>query len=245
MAMNAGLKWVLAGSALLVVAVGGELLYIHHRNTQDAAAPVSASANYKSDPDDLVFLKQEHPMSLKDEKDLKGRTLWVSAGAQMDYYPYNGHVDWDHSHGVLLGAEPIVVKDAVEAVAPAKTAFRIPAGDKQILLVFTVPNDPNLYASPVGFVQNGETTFLTDQIYFYDDPHQLFSYWGPQVWKAIDAHQAIAGMSERQVQTALGQVSTPHGDDTGNRTVTYDDQGHPKNVTFVNNKATRIEDVKQ
>ena len=236
-------KWIGLGVGGMVLAVGGEMLYLHHRNAVDNAAP-PAKATYKSDPDDLVFLKQEHPMALKDEKDLKGRTLWVSAGGQMDYYPYKGKVDFARSEGSLLGGEPIVVKDAVEQVAPAKTAFRIPAGDKQIFLVFTKGNDMKEYATPVGFVQGGESTFQTDQIYFYEDPHQLYSAWGPDVWKAIDEHRVQPGMSEREVQMALGQVSEPHGDSTGNRMVTFDDTGKPKNVTFVGNKVTAVQDVK-
>ena len=146
---------------------------------------------------------------------------------------------------MLLGAEPILVKDAVEQVAPAKAAFRVPAGDKQVLLVFTRPNDPKEYATAVGFKKDGDYSFTTDEAFFYEDPHQSFSFWGPAIWKGIDAHTAVPGMTERETQMALGQVSVPHGDQMGNRTVTFDDQGHPKNVTFVNNKATRIEDVKQ
>jgi len=242
--MAGAAKWVLTGSAVLLLAVGGEFWWIHHQNAESQVIPVAKEA--KADPDDLVFVKSEHPMSLKDEKDLKGRTLWVSAGGQMDYYPFvGGKVDFAHSQGVLLGAEPIVAKDAVEQVAPAKTAFRIPAGDKQVLLVFTKANDPKEYATAIGFKQAGDYTFETDQIYFYDDPHKLFSYWGPEVWKGIDTHTAVLGMSERQMQMALGQVSAPHGDAMGDRMVTFDDQGKPKNVTFVNNKATTIVDVKQ
>lgn len=238
--MTKAVKLVLAGVGVLVLAVGGELLWLHHRNVQDQAGP--ATVDYKSDPDDLVFVKPEHPMVFKDEKDLKGRTLWVSAGGQMDYYPYSGgHVDFAHSQGVLLGAEPIAVKDALEMVVPAKVAFRIPAGDKQVLLVFTKPNDAKEYATPVGYKKDGDYTFFTDSIFFYSDPHQLYSYWGPAVWKAIDAHTVQLGMSERQAQMALGQVSTPHGDKPGDRMVTFDDQGQPKNVTFVNNKVVSIQ----
>ncbi len=240
-----GLKFGLGGALLLVVAVGGELLYLHHRNAVDAAAPV-VKATYKSDPDDLVFLKNQHPMSLKDEKELKGHTLWLSAAGQMDYYPYNGHaVDFAHSQGVLLGAEKIMVKDAVEQVAPKKTAFRIPQGDKQVLLVFTRDGDGKEYAVPVGFKQGGDYTFSTDQIFFYDDPHTLYAHWGPAVWKAIGAHQAMVGMNERQVQMALGQVSNPHGEKIGDRMVEFYDGNHPKTVTFVGGKATKIEDEAQ
>lgn len=240
--MRTGVKVALGSGLLFVVAVGGELLYLRRRNAADQAGP-AARAEYKADPDDLVFLKNEHPMSLKDEKDLRGRTLWVSAGGQMDYYPYNGRtVDYEHTQGVLLGAEKITVKDAVEQAAPKKAAFRIPQGDKQVLLVFAKADGGKLYAVPVGYREAGSYTLQTDQIFFYEDPHRLFSHWGPEVWKAVDEHWAIVGMNERQVQTALGQVSTPHGDKMGDRIVDYDDQGKPKVVTFVGGKATRIAD---
>ena len=244
--MNKGLKIGLGLLALLLIAIGGEALYIHHRNAEDAKAPAEVVS--RTDPDDITTytLKHEHPMRLKDEKDLKGRTLWMSAGGQMDFYPYSGKVDYAHPAGVLLGAEKIVVKDAVEQVAPKSAAFRIPQGDKHVLLVFTRPDDKasptKEYAVPVGYVQGGDYTFLTDEIFFYDDPHKTFGYWGPQVWQAIDEHKAILGMNERQVQMALGQISTPHGDTIGDRTVEYDDQGKPKVVTFVNGKATEIKD---
>jgi len=242
----AGVKvLVVGGLAVLVLAAGGEYLYLQHRNAEDAKVAAPTGPAYKMDPDDLVYPRQEHPMSLKDEKDLKGKTIWVSAGGQMDYYPYVGGKIEFKSQGVLLGAEPLVVKDAVEAVAPAKTAIRIPVGDKQVFLVFTHGTDPKLYATPVGYKQGGDYTFLTDQIYFYDDPHKLYDYWGPAVWKAVDTHTAEKGMTERQVQMALGQVSTPHGDTAGDRMVTYDDQGHPKNVTFVAGKSVKVEDAPQ
>jgi hypothetical protein len=242
--MNAGLKWGLGGVAVLAIAVGGELLYLHHRNVEDEVAPAKQAATVKEDPDNLIFLKHEHPMSLKDEKDLKGKTLWVSAGGQLDYYPYTGHTaEYRKSAGVLLGAEKIEVKDAVEQKAPKTAAFRIPQGDKQVLLVFTKPGDPKEYAVPVGDVQDGSYSLLTDEIFFYDDPHQLFAYWGPQIWNAIDAHKAVLGMSEREAQMALGQVSEPHGDTMGDRMVVYDDGGHPKRVTFIDKKATKIEDT--
>jgi len=242
--MNKGLKLGLAGVAVFAVVVGGEVAYVHHRNALDNAAPVEKV--YKSDPDDLVFLKHEHPMSLKDEKSLKGRTLWMSAGGQMDYYPYVGRkVDYAHSQGVLLGAEKLVVADAAEQVAPKAAAFRIPQGDRHVLLVFRKDGDAKQYAVPVGFVQKGDYTLYTDDMFFYDDPRKLYSYWSPEIWKAIDEHRAILGMNERQVMMALGQVSDPHGEKIGDRVVIFDDQGKPKRVTFEGGQAVKIEDAAQ
>jgi hypothetical protein len=247
--MTNGLKIAAGVTVVLAMAVGGEALYLRHRNAEDArpASTGPQGVNYL-DRDDatLVGLKHEHPMSLKDERDLKGRTLWMSAGGQMDYYPYIGRVDYAHSKGTLLGSEKILVHDAVEQVAPKKAAFRIPQGDRHVLLVFSKPddktNDKTLYAVPVGTKQDGSYSILTDDIFFYDDPHKTFDYWGPEVWKAIDEHRATLGMSEAEVQMALGQVSMPHGDRIGERSVDFDNQGKAKRVTFEGGKATKIED---
>jgi hypothetical protein len=48
------------------------------------------------------------------------------------------------------------------------------------------------------------------------------------------------GMSERQVVLALGQVSKSESQDVGNRTVNFDNQGHPVDVTFEHNKVVSI-----
>ena len=131
--------------------------------------------------------------------------------------------------------------DAVEQPVPAKAALRMPRGDRQVLLLFTKPGNPQEYAVPVGFHQDGAYIYSTDDIFFYDDPRKLFSYWGPQVWAAIDAHKVVPGMSERQSQMSLGQVLTPMGRVEGDRTVDYNNNGHDVIVTYVGNKATKVE----
>ena len=238
MAMTAVKKAAFGFTAVLVLAVGIELAYLHHRNEEPAAKAVATQA---ADPDDLVFLKHEHPDTLKDAKDLKGRTLWISAGGQMDYYPFNGKTaDYGKSLGVLLGAEPVVIQDAIEQVAPKTATFRIPGGEKQVLLVFTKPGSETKYAVPVGYRENGVYSYSTDEIFFYDDPHTLYSHWGPAIWKSVDAHEATVGMNERQVQLALGQVSKSGQDTIGDRTVEYDNQGKPKRVLFEKGKAVSV-----
>jgi len=239
--LNTGQKYALGGTVVLLLAVGIRVGMIYKANHEPAKAPVKAE--YKVDPDDLVFLKKMRPDSLKDEKSLAGKTLWVSAGGQMDYYPYTGHkVDYAKSAGILLGADPLVIKDATEQVAPKSATFRIPGGDKQVTLIFTLPKskDPAAeYAVPVGYREGTTYTYLTDEIFFYDDPHTLYK-WTPEQWAAVDQHKAILGMSERQVQLALGQVSSSASQTFGDRSVTFDNQGHPVSVTFAGNKATSI-----
>jgi hypothetical protein len=235
--MNNGVKAAIGGTVVLILAIGGEVLWLRHE--RNAPSVVKAPEREVIAEDDLVFLKKKRPDSLKDVKELKGSTVWVSAGGQLDYYPLVGHtVQYSKSAGTLLGAEPMVIKDAVEQVAPKAATFRIPGGDKQVLLVFTKPNDSKEYAVPVGYRQGTDYTFYTDEIFFYDDPHELYRHWGPEIWKAVDAHQVILGMNERQVELALGQVSKSTSTDYGNRMVVFANLGKPMAVTFVKNKVT-------
>ena len=238
--MKNGVKAAIGATAVLVLAVGGQLLYLHHeRNAPVAVKPPEREVIAA---DELVFLKKKRPDTLKDIKELDGSKLWVSAGGQMEFYPYVGHaVQYGKSAGTLLGAEPIIVKDAVEQVAPKTATFRIPGGDKQVLLVFTRPGSPDVakeYAVPVGYRQAGQYTFFTDEIFFYDDPHELYKHWGPEIWKAVDAHEVILGMNERQVELSLGQVSKSTSNEYGNRMVVFANLGKPMAVTFVKNKVT-------
>jgi len=235
--MHNGVKAAIGATAVLFLAVGGEIAWLHHE--RNAPIAVKAPEREVIADDDLVFLKKKRPDSLKDIKELDGTTLWVSAGGQLEFYPYVGHsVQYARSAGTLLGAEPIIVKDAVEQVAPKAATFRIAGGDKQVLIVFTKPNETKEYAVPVGYRQAGQYTFYTDEIFFYDDPHQLYKHWRPEIWKAVDAHQVILGMNERQVELALGQVSQSTSTDYGNRMVVFANLGKPIAVTFVKNKVT-------
>ncbi len=240
--MKNAAKLAIGVTAFAIACIGGELLYLHHERNAPVAGTVQSAPPEKVDPDTLVFLKKKRPSSMADLKDLYGTTVWVSAGGQMDYYPATGHhADYAHSAGTLLGAEPLVIKDAFEQVAPKAATFRIPGGDRQVLLTFTLPKsaDPGkLYASAVGYEQGGEFTFYTDEILFYDDPHILYKHWGPEVWRAVDAHQVILGMDESAVQLSLGQVSKSLSNEYGNRLVIFANTGHPMAVTFVKNKVT-------
>ena len=239
--MTSGKKWAIRVALLAVLVIAGEVLWLHHERNS-GWAPATPDAQVAVDPDDLVFLKKERPSSLADVQQLNGTTVWMSAGGQMDYYPYAAHhADYSKTIGTLLGAEPLVIKDAFEQVAPKAAPLRISRGDKQVLLAFTMPksSDPaKEYAVPVGYKDGGDYTFYTDDIFFYVDPHDLYKHWGPQVWQAVDSHQVIMGMNERQVQLSLGQVFKSVSEKYGDRVSIFSNLGKPMAVTFVKNRVT-------
>ncbi|MCU1320470.1 MAG: hypothetical protein JWM43_119 [Acidobacteriaceae bacterium] len=238
--MANGKKIALGATLVALLAVGGELLYLHHERNKPIAT--KAPERERIADDDLVFLKQKRPASMTDMKDLFGTTVWISAGGQLEYYAVVGKsVQYAKSAGTLLGAQELKIKGAVEQVAPKTATFRIPGGDKQVSLLFEMTANPGKqYAVPVGYRQEGQYTFYTDEIFFYDDPHELYKHWGPEIWKAVDEHRVILGMNERQVQLALGQVSKSTSKDYGNRMVVFANLGKPMAVTFVKNKATAM-----
>jgi hypothetical protein len=248
--MTTGVKVALGSVAALVLAVGVEVAYIHHQRVVDENAPARAERGALVEAplsdDDAVFLKKQRPDSLKDERKLIGTTIWVSAGDQMDYYKDTGnHVDYAHPVGTLAGAEPLEIKAVFEQVPPAtgRAVSRISQGSRHVLLAFLMPKSAEpktLYAVPVGHFIDGQYEFLTDEIFFYDDPHVLYKHWGTEVWAHVDQHQCVVGMTENQCMLALGQVITPHGDKVGDRSVTYNNGGKPMDADFADDKATKV-----
>ncbi|MEO6923161.1 MAG: hypothetical protein ABI142_04995, partial [Bryocella sp.] len=242
--MDAKLKGGLIFAAVFLALAGGEVAWIHHKNNEVATAPKKATVTYA--PDNLVYLRKLHPSTLKDEKELIGATVWMSAAAQLDYYPYVNHrADYAHPVSTLPGAVPLHIIAIFEQVPPSsgRTVSRIPKGMRHVLAAFTMPasTDPKAeYATPIGNYDTTGYNFYSDGIFFFDDPHQLYDYWGPVVWAHIDKHEAALGMSEDQMMLALGQVMVLHGDKIGDRSVTYNNNEHPINVVFENDKATSI-----
>jgi hypothetical protein len=244
--MEDGPKIAIAMTALVLLVVGGRVAWQYKVNHDEANAPATTGPIVKMDPDDNVYLKKQHPDSLADQRALIGTTLWISAGGQMDYYRDTGrHVDYAHPLGTLQSNEPLLIKEVFEEVAPksGRAVFRIAAGRRQVLLGFTMPKsaDPKaMYAMAVGNFDDGYNMY-NDDIFFYDDPHTLYNYWPADVWAHIDKHEPALGMSERQVMMCVGQVQEPHAGSYGNRSITFDNSGHPVTIDFDHNKAIKIQ----
>ena len=245
--MNTGLKVALGLTGVMLAAFGIEVAYIHYdraRSAQPAAAPDYGP----TDPDDLVYLRHKHPETLADLKELDGTTVWVQAGGQMDYFAAGAHrADYSKPAGVLPGAAPLKIMDVFQQARPKDVATRVPPGSAQALLAFTMPNseDPaKLYAAPVGYRDASGYTFFVDDIFFYDDPHKLYD-WSPQFWQAIDSHEVVRGMNQRQVNLSLGGVARLDSGTYTDGEIIYANAGHPLGVTFARGRVTAFQHVER
>jgi len=221
--------------ALGIVIAGARALYIvyeRHEARQEAVAP-RQEAPLKADY--YVTPKKLHPYDLKSAHDLTKQPVWVKVGGQLTYYPYDRarhRAEWGHEVGTLRPLEKLAITDVVMDVPPKA------GGTKQVMALFDL--DGKAYAAPIGVEKDGEFKIYSDDIFFIQDPRELYKHWPADAWKAIDAHQVQQGMSELQASFAIG-LGVPVGSgDYGWRTLRYANNGNPVTITFENDKAVGI-----
>jgi hypothetical protein len=227
-------------TALVLVVVGIRIYFVQRERN----APLNVKPRYQErqlTADDVVQPRKLYIDDLKSAKDLNGKTVWVQAGYELDYYPYLAHkVEFAHKAGVLPSVQALQIQDIVEEKIPANLASRIPAGDRQVFAVFKMPNDEKAYATAIGYIQGNDSKYYCDDVLYYDDPHQMYKHWPAGIWQSIDQHQPKIGMSELQTAMALGVMQQSESSNYGNRTVDYNAGGKKWSVIFQNNQATSV-----
>lgn len=223
---------------LFFLLIAGVRIFMIWRERNESAAPQQKVAERNLTDDDMVQPRKMYITDLSDAKQLAGKTVWIQAGYELEYYPYAGHVDFAHKVGTLPGAQALAVKSIETAKAPANAVGHVPHGDKQVFAVFTLPNDAKQYATAIGSIAGTDSNYYCDQIFYYDDPHTLYKHWPADVWQTIDKHEAKPGMSELQTAMSLGVIQQSDSSSYGDRAVHYDANGTKWVVTFVGNKAT-------
>lgn len=238
-------NWQIIGAITLVVlaiAAWRIVSYEHERNSPGVVP--NKLAQEKPTDDDLVFVRQMLIDSVKSARVLNGKSVWMKAGYSVPYYPYRtGGVGFSERTGWLPPAQELEVKDFVEVTTPPDWNSSIPRGPKNVFVVFTEPGRSGEFAAPVASLDSAKSTWVCDDIFFYQDPRGLY-HWPPEVWQAVAQHTARHGMSEKQTTMALGNLQQSDSKDLGNRTVRYTtkDQGQTRHfsVSFSGNKAVSV-----
>ncbi len=220
--------------AALVIAGGRAAYIVYERRaaTKEEAKPKPETA-LKADY--YVTPKKLHAYDLKSARQLTEQAVWVKVGYQLTYYPYDRgrhKTDFGHEAGLLPPLQKLAIQDVVTDVSP------LVPGIKQVMACFSL--NGKSYAAPIGAVKGGDFRIYSDDIFFIEDPRDLYKHWPADVWKEIDVHEVQTGMSELQASFAIG-LGVPEGSgDYGSRTLHYPNGGKPLAITFENDKAVAI-----
>ena len=233
---------------LLALVTARTAFLFYERSHSEMRLPKPASVALTDD--DYVTPHRIVPYDLKSAvKELAGKTVWVRTGNAVPFYRYraaNRAVEFSPKAGLLPPLDKLQVKDVILQRSPVSLApGQVAVARKQIMAVFEEPDHPGTFAVSIGTNLGDDFTFSVNEIFYYQDPHELYKHWPPEIWNAIDHRQAQKGMNELQVSFALGSMVGASSGDYGNRLAQYRSGGKLVNVTFEKNRAVEIVDASQ
>jgi hypothetical protein len=221
--------------AIAIVLAGGRAAYIVYERHEAMKEDAKPKQEMTLKADYYVTPKTVHAYDLKSAQQFTEQPVWVKYGYQLTYYPYDSKrhkTDFGHEAGVLLPLQKLAIQDVVTDVAPQAP------GNKQVLACFSL--DGKNYAVAIGAEKGSDFKLRANDIFFIEDPHDLYRHWPADVWKKIDAHEVQSGMSELQATFAIGSGIPEGSGDYGSRTLHYANGGKPLVITFRNDKAVEI-----
>ena len=221
--------------AIAIVLAGGRAAYIVYERHEAMKEDAKPKQEMTLKADYYVTPKTVHAYDLKSARQFTEQPVWMKYGYQLTYYPYDSKrhkTDFGHEAGVLLPLQKLAIQDVVTDVAPQAP------GNKQVLACFSL--DGKNYAVPIGAETGSDFQLRANDIFFIEDPHDLYRHWPADVWKKIDAHEVRSGMSELQATFAIGSGIPEGSGDYGSRTLHYANGGKPLVITFQNDKAVEI-----
>ncbi len=194
-------KIVVIPTAIMLV-IAGIYMFSVYKKRQNPGV-VNQGQEQKLTADDVAVVRMEFPAHFDDLKDVEGKSVWMKNGFTMPYFPYaGGKVDFKKRVGVIPPLQKLEIKKAIKVAVPADVDDGISHGSKQAMYVFTLPNDKQEYATPVGAMDGSEEQYYSDLLFFYDDPRTIYANWPKDVWAAVDAAPGKAG--DERVADAAG-----------------------------------------
>lgn len=224
--------------ALAIVVAGvraGYILYQRHEDYVAAQKQQQAKNAGYSNADYYVTPKKLYPYDLKSAKQLTQQPVWAKEGYRYTYYPYDAarkRTDFGREAGLLLPIEKLEIKDVLADIP-------VGAGNRrQVMAVFK--KEGNSYAVPIGFQSEGQYKIYSDEMFYVEDPHDLYKHWPADVWQAIERHEVKPGMDELQADFAVGMGTLDAGSSSAERTLRYSNGGKPLVVIYRGGKAVEI-----
>ena len=218
-----------------IVLVGARTAYIVYQRYEERKRAEQPKPEHALKADYYVTPKKLHPYDVKSGRALTRQPVWVKVGYYHAYYPYDvarRRAMFGREAGTLPPLQKLSIQDVVTDAAPQAP------GIKQVLARFAL--DGKNYAVPIGSEQGGDFKIYSDDIFFIEDPHELYKHWPADVWKAIDNHEVQPGMSELQATCAIGAGSLDGASTSFSRTQHYANGGKPLTITYRDDKAVEI-----
>jgi hypothetical protein len=232
--MTSGAKKKIQLALVIAIAVAalraGYVVYERHSERTEQAAKQVPPLN----PDYYVVPKKLYPYDLKSAKQLTQQPAWVKEGYRFTYYPYDRasrHTDFSREAGLLLPIQKLEIKDVVADTSPHSQP-------QQVMAVFE--QEGKAYAVPIGSKSGDSYQIYSDEMFFIQDPRELYKHWPADVWESIEQHQIKPGMNEFQAYFAIGMGVPDRSSDPAVKTVHYPNGGKPVTITFRNGKAAEI-----
>lgn len=229
-------KKIQLGLAVVIVitaARAGYILYQRHEDYAAAEKQKQAKNIGYANQDYYVTPKKLHPYDIDSARQLTQQPVWVKEGYRYTYFryvPVVKSVDFHHDAGTLGPLERLQIKDVLAVSAPG--------GRKQVVALFD--KDEHNFAVPIGYETDSGYKIYSDEMFYIEDPHDLYEHWPADVWQAVEQHQIKPGMNELQADFAVG-MGTPDGGATAEeKTVHYPNGGNPLVVTYHEGKAAEI-----
>jgi len=220
---------------IAIVLVGARTAYIVYGRYEERKQAEQPKAEHALKADYYVTPKKLYPFDLKSARELTKQPVWVRVGYYHTYYPYDAarrRAVFAHEAGTLLPLQKLSIQDVLTDVSP------LAPGNKQVLARFAL--DGKNYVVPIGSEQAGDFKIYSDDIFFIEDPHELYKHWPTDVWKAIDNHEVQPGMSELQATCAIGAGMPDPTSTSYSRTLHYANGGKPLTIIYRNDKAVEI-----
>ena len=224
--------------ALAVVVAGlraGYILYERHEDYVAAQKQAEAKKAGYSNADYYVVPKKLYPFDLNSAKQLTQQPVWTKDGYRYTYYLYDAarkRTDFAHESGLLLPLQRLEIKDVITETGPGAEKR------KQMMAVFQ--KEGTSYAVPIGFESDGQYKIYSDEMFYVEDPHELYKHWPADVWQAVAQHEVKPGMNELQADFAVGMGIPDAGASSDQKTVRYPNGGKPLVVIYRDGKAAEI-----
>jgi hypothetical protein len=219
--------------AIAIVAAGIRAGYMFYERRGGHAA--GQRTEKPLNPDYYIVPKKLHPYDLKSARELTTMPVWVKEGYRYTYYPYDKaakRADFGREAGLLLPIEKVQVTDVVLNASPGTP------GQKQVMAAFE--KEGKSYAVPIGTEKGGDFRIYSDEMFYIQDPRELYRHWSPETWQAIEQHEVKPGMNEMQAVFAIGMGIPEAQSDPSVKTVKYPNGGKPLTITYREGKAADI-----